>query len=72
MNPVETGSTQSGAVESFDAAVGLGAIRCSDGQSYEFHCIEIANGTRQIDIGTAVTFEVLPKLGRYEASNIGS
>ena len=33
-----------------------------------FHCIAIADGSRTIAVGTAVKFDLLPKLGRYEAT----
>ena len=59
-----------GGVTSFDAAVGLGTIESEQGESHAFHCIEIADGSRAIAVGTDVTFEVLCKLGRYEAASI--
>lgn len=63
-------STLSGTVVEFDRAVGLGQVAVVDGTRYSFHCIEIADGTRDIAVGTAVTFELLGKLGRYEAARI--
>lgn len=59
-----------GTVVSFDAATGLGTIESSDGSVHAFHCVEIADGTRDIDVGADVEFELLPKFGRYEAANI--
>ncbi|MEJ6722973.1 cold shock domain-containing protein [Ilumatobacter sp.] len=59
-----------GAVSEFDSAVGLGVIVGSDGSSHIFHVIEIADGTRSIDVGADVSFDRLAKFGRYEASNI--
>jgi CspA family cold shock protein len=59
-----------GVVEEFDAERGLGTIVEGDGVVYTFHCIEIADGTRSIEVGTDVGFETLPKLGRYEAARI--
>ena len=44
----------------------------ADGTGYPFHCIEIADGSRDIAVGTAVDFALLPKLGRYEAADIRS
>ena len=38
-----------------------------DGIDYLFHVIEIADGTRSIEVGQAVTFEQLPKFGSYQA-----
>ncbi len=58
-----------GTVTAFDEHVGLGEIT-SDGEVIAFQCIGIADGTRRIDVGTDVTFELLPKLGRYEATAI--
>lgn len=57
-----------GEVVSFDEVVGLGVISSADGASYRFHCIEIVDGSRTIAPGTPVEFELLPKLGRYEAA----
>ncbi len=59
-----------GRVVAFDGAVGLGEVERSDGQRFQFHCIELADGTRTIDVSTPVTFELLCKLGRYEASGV--
>jgi cold shock CspA family protein len=59
-----------GAVVEFDSQVGLGVVESDDGKRFSFHCIEIADGTREIAIGTAVTFALLAKLGRYEAADI--
>jgi len=58
-----------GTVTAFDEHVGLGEIT-SDGEVIAFQCIGIADGTRTIDVGADVTFELLPKLGRYEATAI--
>jgi cold shock CspA family protein len=58
-----------GTVTAFDEHVGLGEIT-SDGEVIAFQCIGIADGTRKIDVGADVTFELLPKLGRYEATAI--
>ncbi len=66
------GARVSGVVIAFDGAAGLGTIRADDGVEHRFHCVEIADGSRQIDVGAAVTFEPLPKFGRYEAGKITS
>ena len=58
-----------GIVTDFDREVGLGVIE-ADGVRYPFHCIEIADGTRDIAVGTEVSFDLLCKLGRYEAAAI--
>lgn len=57
-----------GEVAEFDDAAGVGTVRAETGESYFFHCTQIAGGTRTIAPGTAVTFEVAPgHLGRWEA-----
>ncbi|MGB0111936.1 MAG: hypothetical protein WBP59_01830, partial [Ilumatobacteraceae bacterium] len=57
-------------VTAFDDHVGLGTITGDDGTEYPFHCIEIADGSRTISTGTAVTFCELAKFGRLEAADI--
>ena len=57
-------------VEQFDEFAGLGIVEREDGTTFEFHCIELADGTRTIEPGTPVTFDVLCKLGRYEAKAV--
>jgi CspA family cold shock protein len=63
-------TTLSGIVVEFDVERGLGHIATDDGRSFPFHCTQIADGTRSIAIGVAVRFDVLAKLGRYEATAI--
>ncbi len=59
-----------GTVTTFDKVVGLGEITCGDGSVVPFHCIVIADGSRDIPIGTEVEFDIMCKLGRYEADHI--
>lgn len=63
-------ASHAGTVVAFDAAVGLGEVQRSDGRRFPFHCIELADGSRAIDVATEVTFVLLCKLGRYEAAGI--
>ncbi len=65
-------SAATGQVTQFDEAVGLGVITSDSGVEHSFHCIEIADGSRTIDVGAVVSFDLLAKLGRYEAANIRS
>jgi cold shock CspA family protein len=67
---LERGAARRGTVTAFDDAVGLGTIAGDDGIERAFHCIEIADGSRSIEVGTVVSFEVLGKFGRWEAANI--
>lgn len=60
-----------GVVASFDSRRGWGVARSDDGREFAFHCTAIADGTREIDPGTPVTFEVVAgHLGRWEASAV--
>lgn len=58
-----------GHVEQFDFDRGLGMIS-SSGQEYLFHCAEIVDGTRDINIGASVSFVVAHRFGHIEASEI--
>ena len=59
-----------GTVTLFDKVVGLGEITRDDGAVVPFHCIVIADGSRDIPVGTEVEFDVMGKLGRYEADHV--
>ena len=59
-----------GTVTSFDKHVGLGEITRDDGWVVPFHCIVIADGSRDIAVGTDVEFDLMCKLGRYEADHV--
>jgi cold shock CspA family protein len=60
-----------GTVTEFDEVVGLGAVQAGSGTIYPFHCTQIADGSRRIEVGTLVDFGVMPAhLGRWEASAI--
>jgi cold shock CspA family protein len=62
---------RTGVVEEFDAAVGLGTVTGDDGRHYPFHCTQIADGSRVVDPGARVVFDVAPgNLGRWEAAAI--
>ena len=70
MTELERGTGRRGVVTGFDEVVGLGVISVDVGDEYPFHCIEIADGSRSIEIGAEVHFDLLAKLGRWEAANI--
>jgi cold shock CspA family protein len=59
-----------GRVTEFDAGRGLGMVHADDGGDYLFHLIEIADGTRTIDVGQPVVFERLPRFGRFQAGRL--
>jgi cold shock CspA family protein len=59
-----------GVVLEFDEPRGLGTIE-ADGTRYPFHCTALLDGTRTIEVGTEVSFEVRPAgMGRWEATAI--
>ena len=59
-----------GRIVEFDEARGLGTVEAG-GSTYPFHCTQIADGSRTIDVGAEVTFELRPGLmGRWEAAGI--
>lgn len=61
----------SGTVVEFDARRGLGAVERADGARFMFHCTQIADGTRTVPVGAAVTYRIVPgALGRWEAGEI--
>ena len=60
-----------GRVVEFDEHVGTGTVEGEDGVRLFFHCVAIADGSRRIDVGAAVTYDVAPgHLGRYEARGL--
>jgi cold shock CspA family protein len=67
---VVEGSGVVGNVVDFDEHRGLGTVE-ADGTRYPFHCTAIADGSRTVEVGTTVRFEVRPgPLGRWEASHL--
>jgi CspA family cold shock protein len=60
-----------GSVAEFDEHRGIGTIAAADGGAYPFHCTQILDGSRTIDVGAAVDFEIRPgHLGHWEATAI--
>lgn len=60
-----------GKVIEFDAHSGLGVIESVDGARNAFHCTQLADGNRDIKVGTAVRYEIVPGgLGVWEAGTI--
>jgi cold shock CspA family protein len=60
-----------GTVVEFDEVLGLGTVRSDAGRTYPFHCTQIADGSRRIEMGALVDFDIIPAhLGRWEASAI--
>jgi cold shock CspA family protein len=62
-----------GTVTAFDADRGLGEVTGEDGARYCFHCVAVADGSRRIEEGRAVSFAVVPgHLGRLEARGVAA
>jgi cold shock CspA family protein len=60
-----------GYVTAFDDARGLGTVTGDDGTEHPFHCTAILDGSRTIDVGARVTFDLRPgRMGRYEAASL--
>lgn len=46
-------------------------VTADDGTEFPFHCTQIADDSRQIDVGVPVEFVVIPGgIGRWEAGVI--
>lgn len=55
-----------GEVTDFDAESGWGVVTAG-GTGFPFHSTAIADGSRHIDVGAVVGFEVVPgRMGRWE------
>ena len=62
-----------GHVAAYDVRRGLGTVAGDDGRRFGFHCTAIADGSRDIPVGTPVTFQVAPgHLGAWDAATIRS
>lgn len=60
-----------GAVTAFDEPRGLGEVTGEDGDVLGFHCTAIADGSRTVDVGAKVAYQVTPGLlGRFEARDL--
>lgn len=59
-----------GQVVAFDARAGLGDIQDQQGTVWPFHCVSLSDGSRNVDVGTQVTFTVRFHVKRDEAFDI--
>jgi len=61
-----------GTVADFDDTKGFGTIREDEtGEEHFFHCTAIADGTRTIEVGALVSFDIVPgRNGQWEARAI--
>jgi cold shock CspA family protein len=71
--PISGSGPISGTVSAFDNHRGLGTITDRRGREWPFHCTAIADGSRTIEVGTAVVFcPVAGPLGQMEAAGVQS
>ena len=60
-----------GTVADFDEHVGLGTLRAEDGRELLFHCTQLLDGTRTIEVGALVRFDVVAgHSGKWEAARV--
>ncbi|HVX16899.1 MAG TPA: cold shock domain-containing protein [Acidimicrobiales bacterium] len=60
-----------GEVTAFDGHAGRGTVTDRDGLDWFFHCTRIADGSRVINLGALVAFDVVAgNLGEWEAANV--
>jgi cold shock CspA family protein len=60
-----------GKVVEFDERAGYGTVREVGGSEHFFHCTAIADGSRTIEVGADVNFDVVPGgRGRWEATRV--
>lgn len=59
-----------GTVSSFDQARGLGVVTTESGTRWPFHCVSISDGSRTVEVGSRVTFEIAFRVLRLEATEI--
>jgi cold shock CspA family protein len=70
--PSVSGERRRGRVFRYDEDAGLGWVEAvEDGSKYRFHCTQIADGSRRVDVGAEVGFVVIPgRLGQWEAGDL--
>jgi len=64
------GEDLNGIVAEYCDAKGLGSVTCDDGRAYLFHVVEIADGTRTVEVGQSVRFRLVPRFGTFEAGRL--
>ncbi|MEX2254527.1 MAG: hypothetical protein WEC34_03715 [Acidimicrobiia bacterium] len=62
---------RTGRVAAFDLRRGLGTLESTEGERFDFHCTQVADGTRSVPVGAIVRYVVVPgSLGRWEAAAV--
>jgi cold shock CspA family protein len=58
-------------VSEFDEGQGRGVIESQGGARLSFHCTQLLDGTRTVDVGAEVRFDVVPgSNGAWEAGAV--
>lgn len=58
-------------VVEFDEAVGWGRVKVvATGEELGFHCLDLADGTRTIVVGTRVRCRRVGRLGHWQATDV--
>lgn len=73
MTSTAAGDRLTGTVVDFDVKVGLGTVEVAARPRlrYRFHCTQIADGTRTVEVGTRVGFVVVAAHGGvFEAAGV--
>lgn len=69
--PFPPAGPQHGAVEAFDSQQCLGTIVDASARRWAFQCTALVDGSREIEVGTAVSFVIARRHGgRLEADRI--
>ncbi len=61
-----------GTVTQFDRRIGLGEITDGEGRVWPFHSAVLTDGTRNVEVGTAVQFTTKFHVVREEAFEVSS
>lgn len=65
------GRVRRGRVTAMDDERGVGTVTADDGTAFFFHCTAVADGSRTVPAGAAVSFVTAPgHLGRLEARQL--
>ena len=58
-------------MEAFDEGAGLGTVHAGDGGLYPFHCTQVVDGSRTVEVGAEVEFTLCAgHRGTWEARAI--
>ncbi len=68
-----TASVVEAVVDEFDPVVGWGSVSVvGTGEVLGFHCLDIADGSRNIDVGRRVHCRRVGRLGHWQATDLSA